>query len=169
MSKKDVAYVYTILLTPMGKGYGCFAIKRTNEENKFLIGAAYCHPSDRNKFRKRIARKISSARTNTEFVLDPDTKLDYLYIVRKSIESGDLFMPSWAKKAYNAGTFTFGLSSNMYGNKQLLNKIVEQDKTTEKLFVDWVFEKTVACNFDVESSFLQLLKQHHVNDKDHPV
>ena len=43
---------FAIFATPKGKGYGCFAIHRDLESNKYVIASAFCYPQDAKLFSK---------------------------------------------------------------------------------------------------------------------
>ena len=151
--KKEVTYVYAIFLTPFGKGYGCYAIKSTDKPNTFLVGASYCHPSDRKNFRKKLGRDIAIGRATTEYSFDPELKVDTINIITHVLRNAE--MPYWAERAYNIGSFSFKLSADRYNNTKLLEKLIEADFVVESGFLTWT---------------LQLLKQHNLNGcKNHPV
>ena len=161
--RKDVVYVYAIFLTPNGKGYGCFAIKKTEELNKFLVGASYCHPSDSNKFSKSLARDIALGRATKEYIFDLELKLDSIFIAKNAISGTDqIEMPYWAEKAYDVGSFCFKLSNDKYSASQLLEKMIEEDVDIESGYLKWTLQLLRHSE--------QLLKQHSCNDcKNYPV
>jgi len=134
---KDVNYVYAIFVTPAGKGYGCFAIKRTDNPNSFLVGASYCHPSDRNRFRKKIARNMAAGRANKAVSFDKELKLDSINVVDHMLYSDKLPMPSWANRAYNIGSFTYRLRADQHSTSSLLQQLFADDANVAKSFVVW--------------------------------
>jgi len=137
---KDTTFVYAIFLTPNGKGYGCFAIKKGDVHNSFLVGASYCHPNDRRSFRKKIARDIAVGRAANKFTFDPELNLDSLHVVSHAItaKTGSIDMPSWAERAYDVGSFSYKLSLDRYSERQLLTKLIKEDSDVAKDFLFWV-------------------------------
>ena len=138
---KDVVFTYIIYLTPFGKGYGCFAIKKTEDYNKFLVGASFCHPSDRNKFRKDISRNIALGRATKEFSFDEELKLDTLFVVNYLLYNYKIdYVPYWAEKSYDIGTYFHKLSNDNYNEEKFLNKICKKDKKIETNYLKWAIK-----------------------------
>ena len=129
-------YLYMIFVTPLGKGYGCFAIKRNGDN--YTVSSSYCHPTDRKLFRKEVARDKAckmmlaprrkrlealdsvGAKPSVTVVFSkesPQQNIENATIVNAALEQR-LMMPSWAKRAYNLHHFTCGLTKdNMTWNK----------------------------------------------------
>jgi len=121
-----------ILLTVEGKGYGCFAIRKIgNVAGNFVVSASYCHPADRHLFMKSAAREVAVQMMDNPRVkrlrqlgkvgqvpkvfvtVEQDEKgnFDNTKIVEQALKQ-NLFMPAWARKAYNKKLFYCGLRND---------------------------------------------------------
>jgi len=138
---KNVNYVYTIFITPAGKGYGCFSIKKTDVQNKYLVGASFCHPSDKTKFKKKIAREMAVGRANEAVSFDKDLKLDTINVIEHMLSSKKIKMPSWANRAYNIGSFTYKLKADQYNVNSLLKILFKDNNDIMNDFVSWATKK----------------------------
>jgi len=131
MDKEFVNFAYMIFITPQGKGYGCFAIKKL-AHNTFKVAASFCSPKDANKFDKRKARKIAGNRLNTEgcFIdlsLDDDIKDEFKTMHHKIFDS-EMNIPNWAETAYADEAYSLTL---LESNKSFYQLVEEFDLAQE--------------------------------------
>lgn len=127
MDKEFVNFAYIIFITPQGKGYGCFAIKKL-AHNTFKVAASFCSPKDSNHFDKKKARIIATNRLKTEgcFIdvsLDDDIKDDFATMHHKIFNS-EMNMPYWAIDAYTDEAYSLTL---LESNKSFYQLVEEFD------------------------------------------
>jgi hypothetical protein len=150
--KRDVVFVYQIYLTPIGKGYGCFALKRNSKDSSsYLVGASFCHPLDGSRFNKKIAREKALSRISSEkeFVLDREEK-NTTYIVGNILKKTAClieYIPLWAKNAYDFGLYVYKLELDNMSKDALLKEVIKYDKTIREKYLRWV-----AHNYEIVSS-----------------
>ncbi len=120
MSKKqnigDVGFIYVIFITPIGKGYGCFAIE-TKGNNSFRVAASFCHPDDRAVFSKKKARELASERlaeSNFDYSFNEEVTVEYSGIVIRAFADphNPIQTPSWVREAFSTDAFIFTLRAD---------------------------------------------------------
>lgn len=140
-SPDRIIYSYVLFLTPIGKGYACFAFKSCGK-NESVVVASYCNPNDRAKFSKARARAVGERRLlrprkvedgvpNVEPVkvnLSPDAKT--ADVIKAAVEAG-INMPSWARKAWVRGSYYMTLANDSLNSDDLLNKMIEEREDEE--------------------------------------
>ena len=98
-----ILYTYVLFLTPEGKGYGCFAIKKL-AFNKYQVAGSFCSPYDRKRFSKPKARLIATNRllsgNSVEITTDSELELTTHGIIAKIKQDMLLSIPGWAKMAF---------------------------------------------------------------------
>jgi len=129
MGIRDTNYCYVLFVTPSGKGYGCFSIN-VNGENSYEVAASFCHPADRNKFSKKIARAKADAKIQKKrgitYEFDRELKVnDCKAIVMHALKNdyNPIDQPSWVRKALEIEAFCMTLSSDSASHIDLIDEL----------------------------------------------
>ena len=130
---KTMEFMYVIFLTAWGKGYGCFAIDKSDFQNgEVRIAASFCNPNDRHSFSKEQARKLAEdkfSNLDSDFVLslvfDPnDDKEDF----ESNEELAEMYfewaqLPKWVKKCVDRNAILFTLKEDNCSLEQLASDL----------------------------------------------
>lgn len=113
MNTTNTRFSYMIFSTPMGKGYGCFAIRHTKGDDTYEVSCAFCHPNDRAVFSKPEARHKAYNRLNSnQWVTEVKSENNnYAEIIRKAVLASNK-APSWAIKAIKNGVASHTLKQD---------------------------------------------------------
>lgn len=128
MASNFVNFAYMIFVTPNGKGYGCFAIKKLGR-NMFSVAASFCSPFDVLKFDKNKARMIAKNRlgsdnTKVDIKIDDAFNDDFQTIHHILFESTDMDFPNWAVRAYLDGAYYLTLRND---NMSYFDMVYDKD------------------------------------------
>ena len=140
-----INYAYVILITPTGKGYACYAIKKL-AKNSFSVAASYCSPKDAKHFNKNKSRLIAKSRLNDEnscitIELEEGEDDCFKTIHSKVISNHTFNMPTWAWTAYFNGAYSLSLRKN----NQSFYQFVEQMELAPDFF-RWFHQLYVEYN-----------------------
>lgn len=139
---------YAIFPTPSGKGYGCFAFEET-KKNTFKIAVSFCHPLDRVKFSKNIARRRAASRllhddqcATVTMTVENGKKLEFEKLIEQFIVEHSEFLPSWAWRSFNNKLWSFTLYQDNLSFTDVLDRVLINQ--AEKKEVDFDFADIAA-------------------------
>lgn len=130
-----INYAYVLILTPKGKAYACFAVKKFGH-NIYKAGCSFCSAVDRPNFDKKISRSLAKERLEKEIdivtISFDDTKksISMTDIVDSIIFSEELIAPNWAYKAFDYDLMFYTLN---YDNLSLKEILIEEDCSEDYL------------------------------------
>lgn len=137
-------FSYMIFVTPFGKAYGCFAIRKISKD-LFRIAASFVSPVNSKNWKKKISRDIVSGRLEKEdhyielpMHEDWSDEFSKYYSVLFTDYCFKLKIPNWAINCYYNDAYCLSLKEDNLPFKDMV-----YNKNLADLYFEYLYKKLI--------------------------